>query len=99
MQKPDFITVATIVLCVFAGVIIGQGFSIDVRVSDLLTLAATLITFFFAKNGLQHNERQYLNSIRPILSKYETFDNETFQYSLQITNFGSGAALKNRSTS
>lgn len=93
MQKKDFMTILTVVLCVCAGVIIGQSFTFEVKLSDLIALTATLVTFWFAKNGLKHNEKQYLNSIKPILSKYEQFDNDACVYELSVQNLGTGSAL------
>ncbi|MGO2128813.1 MAG: hypothetical protein ACTH4U_08740 [Pseudoalteromonas prydzensis] len=93
MRKPDLMEAVAVVLCVCAGIILGQSFSFEVKLSDLIALTATLITFWFAYNGLRHNEKQYMNSVRPILYKYEEFDNDTFQYELSVQNLGTGAAL------
>ena len=93
MRKLDLMTIVAVVLCVFTGVILGQSFSFEVKLSDLIALTATLITFWFAKNGLRHNEKQYMNSIRPILHKYEEFDNDIFQYELLVQNLGTGTTL------
>ncbi|MEM6982637.1 MAG: hypothetical protein AAF510_06575, partial [Pseudomonadota bacterium] len=93
MRKLDLMTIVAVVLCVCTGVILGQSFSFEVKLSDLIALTATLITFWFAKNGLRHNEKQYMNSIRPILHKYEEFDNDIFQYELLVQNLGTGTAL------
>ncbi|MBB1306803.1 hypothetical protein HHE92_07940 [Pseudoalteromonas arctica] len=93
MKKPDFITVIAIVLCVSAGAIIGQSFSFEVKLSDLIALTATLITFTFAYFGFKSNNAQYINSITPIVTKFELGHNNNYTYTIFVNNHGTGPAL------
>ena len=94
MQKFDKMIVLAVLLTFLAGVIIGQGFSFEVKLSDLIATAAALITFLFAWIGLKHNERQYLNSIKPFLyiHKYEDHEDKTIKRT--IKNCGTGPAVE-----
>ena len=94
MQKLDFITVIAIALCVSAGSIVGQSFSFEVKLSDLIALFATCITFYFAYSGLRHNRDIYYNSTRPLLYIEESKDHKDFNYKLLIKNCGTGPAVE-----
>ncbi|MET6758947.1 hypothetical protein [Pseudoalteromonas sp. NCIMB_1079] len=93
MQKIDFITFVAVILCIFAGVIIGQSFTFEVKLSDLIALTATLITFSFAYFGFKSNNAQYLNSITPIINKYESGHSNNYTYAIFVNNHGTGPAL------
>lgn len=91
--KLDKMTIVAIILIFLAGVIISQGFSFEVKLSDLIALFATLITFTFAWRGLKHNERQFSNSIQPVIEKMEYFNSSVGKYRYNIKNYGSGTAI------
>ncbi|WP_217874292.1 hypothetical protein [Pseudoalteromonas shioyasakiensis] len=93
MKSIDVMVVLGIVLCLLAGVIIGQSFSFEVKLSDLIALTATLITFAFAYFGLKFNNAQYINSITPIIRKYELNNPESYCYILNVHNYSAGAAI------
>ncbi|CAM3085833.1 hypothetical protein PAT01_36650 [Pseudoalteromonas atlantica] len=93
MRKPDLMIIAAVVLCVCTGVILGQSFSFEVKLSDLIALTATLITFIFAYSGLKSNKAQYINSITPIVTKFESGHNNNFSYAIFVNNYGTGPAL------
>ncbi|MAE02321.1 hypothetical protein [Pseudoalteromonas lipolytica] len=93
MQKFDKMIVLAVLLTFLAGVIIGQGFSFEVKLSDLIATAAALITFLFAWNGLKHNEKQFLNSIQPVVEKLEHTDRSKGTYRFTLHNYGNGAAI------
>ena len=94
MQKFDKMTVLAVLLTFSAGFIVGQGFSIEVKLSDLIATAAALITFLFAWNGLKHNEKQFLNSIQPVIEKLEYYSKPEGLYRYTLHNYGNGAAIK-----
>ncbi len=94
MQKFDKMIVLAVLLTFLAGVIIGQGFSFEVKLSDLIATAAALITFLFAWIGLKHNERQYLNSIKPFLYIQKYVDREDKIVKRTIKNCGTGPAVE-----
>lgn len=96
MQNFNKISLIAIILVFLAGIIIGQGFSFEVKLSDLITMVATLVTFTFAYKGLKSNTEQYLYSTRPLLIKYELVNNANLKYTLSIENVGNGTSL-NRS--
>ena len=91
MKSIDVMVVLGVVLCVLAGVIIGQSFSLEVKLSDLIALTATLITFAFAYFGVKFNNAQYINSITPIIRKYELNNSESYCYILNVHNYSSGS--------
>ena len=93
MQKFDKMIVLAVLLTFLAGVIIGQGFSFEVKLSDLIATAAALITFLFAWNGLKHNEKQFLNSIQPVVEKLEHHSKSDGYYRYSLHNYGNGAAI------
>jgi len=93
MQKFDKMIVLAVLLTFLAGVIIGQGFSFEVKLSDLIATAAALITFLFAWNGLKHNEKQFLNSIQPVVEKLEHHSKSDGYYRYVLHNYGNGAAI------
>ncbi|MEC8140432.1 MAG: hypothetical protein VX058_09680 [Pseudomonadota bacterium] len=93
MQKFDKMIVLAVLLTFSAGVIVGQGFSIGIKLSDLIATAAALITFLFAWIGLKHNERQYLNSIKPFLYIQKYADHEDKTIKRIIKNCGTGPAV------
>lgn len=93
MQKFDKMIVLAVLLTFLAGVIIGQGFSFEVKLSDLIATAAALITFLFAWNGLKHNEKQFLNSIQPVVEKLEHHSKSDGYYRYSLHNNGNGAAI------
>lgn len=93
MNKVDWIMVLAVVLLLGAGVIIGQEISFEVKLSDVLSLIAVMVTFLFAYNGLRHNERQYLTAIRPIISKVSYLGAIENSFTFTLHNYGSGAAL------
>lgn len=93
MLKPDVMTVAAVVLCVCAGVILGQSFSFEVKLSDLISLSATMVTFAFAYFGLKSNKVQYINSITPIVTKHESGHLGNYSYAVFVNNYGTGPAL------
>ncbi|MBE0349915.1 hypothetical protein [Pseudoalteromonas lipolytica] len=92
MQKFDKTILAAIILVFLSGLIFGQGFSFEVKLGDILALGAALGTLWYASNGLKHNERQYLNSIMPVIEKME-YHHADFGYELKVHNYGSGSAL------
>ena len=94
MKGSDILTLFGVGLVFAAGIIVGQGFSFEVKLSDLITLTATIITFVFARNGLKHNENQYLNSIKPILNCHKLKDEQNFFYTFSLKNSGTGPANK-----
>lgn len=93
MKNMDKITLLGAILLVIAGIIIGQDFNLEVKLSDFLALLAVIVTFLFAYNGLKHNEEQYLNSIRPVIEKLSITDSKTKSAGLEIHNCGTGPAL------
>tara|TARA_B100001063_G_scaffold104183_1_gene97234 strand:+ start:822 stop:1370 length:549 start_codon:yes stop_codon:yes gene_type:complete len=94
MKGFDILTLFGIGLVFTAGVVVGQGFSFEVKLSDLIALTATIITFVFARNGLKHNDKQYLNSIKPLLDCHITENNIKYIYNFTLKNFGSGSAIR-----
>ncbi|HCV01149.1 hypothetical protein L1264_15020 [Pseudoalteromonas sp. APAL1] len=94
MQKFNKMIVLAVILIFLAGVIIGQGFSLEVKLSDLIATAVALITFLFAWIGLKHNERQYLNSIKPLLYIHKYEDHEDKTVKRIIKNCGTGPAVE-----
>ncbi|MEM5514875.1 hypothetical protein WNY79_18435 [Pseudoalteromonas sp. AS84] len=93
MRAHDKTIIFSVALIFITGFIVGQGFSFEVKLSDLIALSATIITFIFARNGLKHNEKQYLHSIQPVIEKMEYFDKNNLHYKFSIKNYGSGSAL------
>lgn len=98
MDKVDWITVLAAILLLAAGVIVGQGFNFEVKLSDVLSLITVAVTFFFAYRGIKHNEQQYLHSIRPILERMIHTNEYDYSYNLAVHNYGSGAALNLKCT-
>lgn len=94
MRKSDSVILVSLALVFLAGAIIGQGFDTEVKFSDFIALIATLITFVFAWSGLRHNERIYLNTIRPVLNTHYHLDVGEFKYEMFIENLGAGSALE-----
>ncbi|WP_165739382.1 hypothetical protein [Pseudoalteromonas sp. Z1A6] len=93
MQKLDRLKAFSVLLIFLAGIVVGQGFSFEVKLSDLIALTAVLITFWYAKSGLNRSESIYLNSINPIIQHREIFDRTKCEYRLDILNCGSGSAV------
>ncbi|MBB1299204.1 hypothetical protein [Pseudoalteromonas sp. SR41-7] len=93
MRKLDGVILIGLALVFLSGAIIGQGFNAEVKLGDFIALIATLITFGFAWSGLNHNERLYTSSIRPILDAHRIIDVGKWECEIFIENFGSGAAL------
>ncbi|WP_024604072.1 MULTISPECIES: hypothetical protein [unclassified Pseudoalteromonas] len=93
MCKSDKAILLGISLVFIAGIIVGQTFSFEIKLSDLIATLVAIITFYYAFQGLQHNKRIYQNSIKPVIERFISVDNEKYVYNFQLKNYGTGSAI------
>lgn len=93
MCKSDKAILLGISLIFIAGIIVGQTFSFEIKLSDLIATLVAIVTFYYAFQGLQHNRRIYQNSIKPVIERFISVDSQKYVYNFQLKNYGTGAAI------